>query len=684
MFFNFVKRNSNHARKENGVYFSSLIISIIAFYVILSLEEQDVMIYLKTIESDAVGRLLLLIPVLYGVSLFFVFFLVYFANKYQIELRRHEFGLYQMLGMKRRKLFLMLMGETFWNGLIALLIGIPISLFITEMISLGTSRVIGMGIIGHEFRISWKGLFLTIMGFISVQMMAVAIHCIKISKKEPLDLLRIQKEDKQKILSPVKSMVSLASGIALTFGAIFLCIAYGLSILYLREFDYKIFALILILGIIGTCSLFKGLGSFIGMWIKRKSSTSKGLFVFTGRQLQENVVSQWTSLSIASLLLLMSMVCLTYGLTTVFSSNHTLNRTADFTFRGSENVIVDALNTKEINPYVEQFYPMRIASTYSSDSENPDSTVSWSGLMNSIRKESDSDQKDVLLNNFNFHDTPYIISLSSYNDLLRTIKMPEIKLKDKEIAMYSDEDWSYAHPLLSKVLMTNPTIHLNENEYILQSKLYTKNVVADRAITLSYALIVPDEVFDSVVDHSYETTLFNMVLTSKLVDEKGLMQSMHQAEKLLDATNLEYDSYLSSMGRNLFYTVAGSYTTTYLGLMFLIIANTVLGIEFLMHQKSTNHRYYTLTKLGASVKSMCVSARIQIWLFFGLVIIVALCSSIFGVWSMLESFPKRINVQNDTSLIIVFILLFLAIEIMYIWIIQRKSDKEIKKLIDMK
>ena len=118
MFFNFIKRNSRKTRKENGVYFASLVVSIIAFYVILSLGEQDVMIYLQTVESDAVERLLLMIPVLYGVSLFFVFFLVYFANRYQLQQRSHELGLYLMMGMKQRKLFLMMMGETVWNSFI--------------------------------------------------------------------------------------------------------------------------------------------------------------------------------------------------------------------------------------------------------------------------------------------------------------------------------------------------------------------------------------------------------------------------------------------------------------------------------------------------------------------------------------------------------------------------------------
>ena len=217
MFFDFIKRNSRKTRKENGVYFASLVVSIIAFYVILSLGEQDVMIYLQTVESDAVERLLLMIPVLYGVSLFFVFFLVYFANRYQLQQRSHELGLYLMMGMKQRKLFLMMMGETVWNSFIALCIGLPISLFLTELINLATSRLVGMGIIGHAFRISWVGIGLTICGFFIVQLLAMFILSVKMSRKQPIDLLNDQKEKSQSVLSPKWGAVSLVSGASLLF-----------------------------------------------------------------------------------------------------------------------------------------------------------------------------------------------------------------------------------------------------------------------------------------------------------------------------------------------------------------------------------------------------------------------------------------------------------------------------------
>ena len=120
MFFETVRKNSRKNRKENGLLFVSLIVSIAAFYIILSLENQDVMVFLKKMESDAVQKLLLLIPVLYGISLFFLFFLVYFSDRYRMEQRSHEMGIYLMFGMGRRKLFAMLLAEDIWNSILSL------------------------------------------------------------------------------------------------------------------------------------------------------------------------------------------------------------------------------------------------------------------------------------------------------------------------------------------------------------------------------------------------------------------------------------------------------------------------------------------------------------------------------------------------------------------------------------
>ena len=125
MFSELIRRNSKRNRQENTLYFVTMILTVAAFYIILALDHQDVMIFLKEMERDAVNKLLMLIPILYVVSLCLLYFLVYFTDKYQMERRSHEFGTYVMLGMKKRSLFQMLFLEDLRNIVYALVIGIP-------------------------------------------------------------------------------------------------------------------------------------------------------------------------------------------------------------------------------------------------------------------------------------------------------------------------------------------------------------------------------------------------------------------------------------------------------------------------------------------------------------------------------------------------------------------------------
>ena len=92
MFSELISRNNRRNRKENGLFFSSLLISIIAFYIILSLSHQDVMLFLAQMESNAVDKLMTIIPVFYCLTLVILFFLIYYASKYQLERRLSDAG----------------------------------------------------------------------------------------------------------------------------------------------------------------------------------------------------------------------------------------------------------------------------------------------------------------------------------------------------------------------------------------------------------------------------------------------------------------------------------------------------------------------------------------------------------------------------------------------------------------
>jgi putative ABC transport system permease protein len=681
MFFKQIKRNVRRSRKENGLYFSSLIITIVASYVLLSLGQQDVITFLRTLESDAVSRLLMMIPIVYIVSLFFMFFLVYFSNSYQIQRRSHEFGMYQILGMKRSRLFSMLMGETLWNSLIALAIGIPIALFLTELISLATVKLIGMEIVGHRFHISWPGLLGTVVGFLVVQLAAMILLSIRMSRKEPIEFLNEDQEVSQKVDPKKTGWKRFFQGFAL------LLVAYSLGVFLFNTLGILVLWLIIITGITGTFFVFQSLSTFIGRWIQKRNKHSTGLFTFTGRQLQENVLHQSSFLAIASLLVLMAIVSLSYGISSSLGDGRYAERTVDISLQGEQQAIERAVSSKEISPYIYAAYPMNLSSFKSTTYDNNGEIVgegidfSWDGFKTALETTPGISDRDPLIQRFTY-DVPFLVSISSFNNLLASTGKQTVSLEPGEVILYSSSQFGSNNSDFETVLQSHPQVRLDGTSYTLAPELQSLNLVADRFISVMYALIVPDEVYQDVVGDE-EPFCWNVTLDPAYVEERGLMQALLNVNSLFATTGLNYESYLSGIGRQLFYVVAGSYLTIYLGVLFLIIANTVLGIKFLMQQRSTQHRYETLLILGANENALYASAKTQIRIYFALVIGVAVFSSIFGIATVntsLMSFRAAENMGKIMTIAGAAVLAFLLIELAYVGLIQSTSKREIHRL----
>jgi len=116
------------------------------------------------------------------------------------------------------------------------------------------------------------------------------------------------------------------------------------------------------------------------------------------------------------------------------------------------------------------------------------------------------------------------------------------------------------------------------------------------------------------------------------------LNAISETNEKLDAAGLLYESYLQNMGRQLFYIAAASYITIYLAVVFLIIANTIIGVQFLTWQQKTSRRYKTLVRLGASYETLCHSAGKQINWYFGIPAAVAAISSVFGVRALFSAY----------------------------------------------
>lgn len=677
MFSEIIRKNSRKNRKENGLLFVSLVVSIIGFYIILSLENQDVMLFLKKMESAAVDKLFLLIPVFYGVSLFFMFFLVYFAGKYQLEQRSHELGMYLMLGMGRKRLFAMLITEGIFDSILSLAAGIPIAVLLSELISMTTAKMVGLGIIGHHFTFSFRAAVWTAAGYLIIRLAALLLQSCSIAGKEITQLLAESQDQRHKVHNKYFTAIQLAGSVLM------LAAAYAWAVKGNAWSSPRQMGITVLLGIAGTFLFFRGIGILFDMILKQKQ-TGRGLNVFTFRQIQEIIVLRSGSVAVSSLLLLAALCCFGYGCSVSLSSGLQNQHVMDYTFKGRPKQIKKELARVKLDRYMEESFQIKTG-LFKGDKEA--GTFSGEGLLAAVKSQKNSQGREVVLNNLQYFDQPYLISLSGYNRILKLKNQPPVRLKDHQAALYSSPEFAnQIEKVIVRALKKGAWVEMNHERYWLSGIYCKDNIVTDRSITISYGLIVPDQVFEQLTGGEY-ASFWNTTLKGDLVRKKGLMQTITDINVQLDKTSLEYESYLKSMGRQLFYTVAASYTTIYLGVIFLLIANTVLGVQYLMHQQRTGRRYQTILRLGCRSKYLCESARRQIKWFFLLPIAAAAVGSLFGVRSLASGIGLA-DMQGKEGLLTAasFPLIFLlcVIESAYILAVMKKSDKQILKQAELR
>lgn len=681
MFFNLILRNSKRSRKENGLFFSSLVISIVAFYLILSLSKQDVMIFLQKMESDAVNKLLLLVPVFYVLTLGILFFLIYFACKYQLQRRRHEFGVYLMMGMEKPKLFSMLLAEDMMSSFLALLIGLPVAVLLSEVISLVTAKTVGMGIIGHRFSLSGSALIFTIAGFLMIKLAAFFILSTKICLQEIGGLLGDESEITKKQKPHFVYILALLGGLVL------LTAAYTMAI---RGTAWQIPGMMLVtefLGFFGTLLLFYGMRILVQIFSKIRGGR---LGVFNFRQLEENVIHQSTTMAVSSLLILAALCCFGAGVGIAGSKAQSNDHVLDYTFDSYDDIpsekmlstIQTILAEQELEEQFSALFPMRIGHIHTTEAY--EDVFQMDSVMDAIAALPNSYAQDILLNNLSYTDKPDLLSQSDYNTLLELAGKPTLNLAENEAGVYISADFTDAEQanILNQILSTRPEAKLDSAQIFLTGDLQTTNLVTDRTITLSFALILPDEQFQYYTQDQYSVYI-NGVLSQDKINQIGLMQAISQVNERLDTANLSskgisYESYLQNMGRSLFYVVAGSYITIYLAIIFLVVANTILGVQFLMSQRKSGRRYQTLVRLGADYSVLRKSGRSQVQWFMGLPVVVAALSSLLGVKAIVEgALAGRIGGSQNAILLIsvAMILLLLVVEYIYIMVVKRSSDR---------
>lgn len=713
MFFNLVYRNAKRSRKENLIYFFTLVTAVASFYIILSLGRQDVILYLKELESDAVNKLLAFMPIIYLFALFLLFFLVLFANKYQLDRRSREFGLYLILGMQKERLFLQLLAEGLVTSFLALLGGVICGGFLAEVISLTTSRLVGQGIIGHHLSFSVSAVGWTALGFLLIQSIALFILGGKLFKRELHQLLYGEMAKTQDMGNARGSIITLL------LGAIALGIAYWIVLKYFIVLGGAPLLLAMILGIVGTLLFIRGLARLLSLLASStKSRSTHGLYTFTLRQLQENIVNRYVSVAVASILMMLSIMLIADGSSIILASGSHLTRESsvyDFTVTGDDQKAEQFLSSEKMKPYVAYLNRLEIGNMMSQDKRDkndlPLSFVDWSKLRDQIVKAlpagvadptasgtvqySISNDNPPALNLLGALEpdlpAPYLIPESSYNKLLEAAGAKPLNLKSDEAALYFNPDLfpmnkSEKLPLLDEILgeaasKGEALMTIKDKPIHLIPSIPMRGLVADRSIRIVSALVVPDAMFKELVNLDTYRVFWDFCIPEAMQETEGLMTPMKAASDLLDSSGLDYESYLNNFGRQLFYVVAGSYTTLYMGILFLVIACTVLALQFLTQMQQTRRRYLTISMLGAGREQMKKSMHKQVLWYFLLPMLLACVSGSVGLRAMqMYYLPHIENKELLYPFAAAIACVVVLIMVIYAVAVARTADHEISKL----
>ena len=537
---------------------------------------------------------------------------------------------------------------------------------------------------GHHF-----GIDLTYaVGFFVIKLVAFLILSGKIAGQEIGALLVDTPEGTKKQFPAGVYAVSFVLGI------ICLAVAYSMAIGGISWTTLRKMSETVLIGFVGMLLLFYGMRFFIDR-LARHSHGGAALRVFNFRQVQENVIRKSSTLSISSVLILAALCCFGAGIVIAFSYGNEKGNThiMDYTFENyEEDQEQGVANVKKLltdNGLEQDFsdlFEVQVGHLIPGANDDYD-VFDLSSVMNRVEQLPDSEDKDILLNNLEYESYPYLISLSGYNHVLELAGKEPLALSDDEAAVFKSLEFTSdsMNQNINDILADRPEVAYLDHKMYLTGKIQNTPFITDRAITLSFALIVPDEVFDK---YTWDSTIYlNCVLDQSKVKGDNLLQSVMQMnDKLAQidfaAKNIEYESYLKNMGRRMFYIVAASYITIYLAIIFLIIANTVIGVQFLMGQQKSGRRYKTLIRLGATYELLCRSARKQINWYFGMPVVVAGISSIFGVRAVLTLVSGMISnsIRDAMLLAAAMILLLCVVECIYMAFVKRSSNRYLMTL----
>lgn len=234
----------------------SCILTIMMYYMVSSLSMNPNM--MNMIGGDVMQQILSL--GIYVITVFAVIFLFY-TNSFLIKRRKREFGLFNILGMEKKHLSIVIALESIIVFLVSMVLGIGIGILLDKAFYLLIAKMLNASI-ALGFYISYQSIVNSIILFFIIFLLMYVFSLIQINLSNPIELLHGdqhgEKEPKTKWLLALIGLICLGTG-------------YYMSVSIQDPVTaFAFFMVAVILVVIGTYMLFTA-GSIVILKLLRKN-----------------------------------------------------------------------------------------------------------------------------------------------------------------------------------------------------------------------------------------------------------------------------------------------------------------------------------------------------------------------------------------------------------------------------
>lgn len=606
-------RNMKRSAGDYLVYTLTMTVVTALMYAFNSLIFQNI---IETSEMAIMMKAMLGMATVFIVLI--VAWLINYMVHFMLEKRSAEFGIYMLLGMKKKTISRLYMRENILLGTLSFIVGIPLGILFQQVLLAVMSAMVYME---YKIQISFNiwTILMTVLCYGGCYLLAL-ISCRRKFRRMNISALMNAKRKNEEIKEKHESVKRIFFPLAVLFILVFWALFGSLS--GVGEILFFLIGLVLTIYL-----FFTGISAWIICYVRKHGNgIYKGQNLFLLRQFASKVrTMQFTMGTLTSLFTLALMGA---SVALMFNSYETTVLQGKFPFDiqiYSSDPQADFKEEKKIieqNTDLQSFYSYHIY-TDETDQANrwmlTNNQTAWGGMyVNKDGSPKEKEIREMLEEDGTYYRYDTYMGISDYNHLRESLGYEGVELGSREYLIHMKPRLGNE---LKNMAQGITVTDANGKDTLVCKGIYTEYFSQDGHNGADYVIVVPDEVLGRMKPYYSE-----MTAEIKGQAPKDLQLKLDSIERKTEseveflghfidkglcygsdnivtyaAVNLVRDNLIPEVKYMLASIIIPFF---YIGLVFVCVAVTVPSVQQLSDSAKHKERYEVLKKLGVGSRKI--------------------------------------------------------------------------------